>query len=595
MATDKPPTTTGVSEDPISMDPDSPQQPVEDDQDKQDGVRVAEAVTASWSKKSLIITYASMWLLYFVNGLNSSLTANLSAYITSDFSEHSLLTVITVITSVMGAACVMPIAKVLNLWDRTLGVCIMVLIAIMGLIMMAGCNNIATYCAAQAFYTVGFTGVIFCVDVMTSDTSSLRNRGIAYAFTSSPYIITAFAGSPLSNQFHETNWRWAYGTICIILPIVAMPLVITWELAKRKADKEGRLEYKPRSTRTWWQSTWFYIIEFDSKPSSQNFPTTSIPPLTYSSQPVIGIFFMIGGLILFLTSFNIAGNTEGEWKSAKIIAMMVVGFFVLVGFVAYERWGAPKPFIPYHLIANRTVIGACLLDITYQVSYYCWASYFTSFLQVVYNTSLTQAGYIAAIFDLMDPIWLIGCGYLIRVTGRFKWLLMWAVPLYLLASGLMIYFRQPGFNIGYMCMCQIFLAVGGGTLILIEQVAVLAASRHEDYAAMLALLSTFGNLGGAVGASVSGAIWTNTLPQKLRELLPAETKDQWEEIYESLDVQLSYPVGSETRIAIQNAYAWSQRNMMIAGTAVMALSIAWVLMMKNIKIKDNKDVRQVLF
>ncbi|TPR08088.1 Reactive mitochondrial oxygen species modulator 1 family protein [Aspergillus niger] len=548
MATEKPPTTTGVSEDPISLDPDTPQQPVEDEQDKQDGVRVAEAVTASWSKKSLIITYASMWLLYFVNGLNSSLTANLSAYITSDFSEHSLLTVITVVTSVMGAACVMPIAKVLNLWDRTLGVCIMVLIAIMGLIMMAGCNNIATYCAAQAFYTVGFTGVIFCVDVMTSDTSSLRNRGIAYAFTSSPYIITAFAGSPLSNQFHETNWRWAYGTICIILPIVAMPLVITWELAKRKADKEGRLQYKPRSTRTWWQSTWFYIIEFDS-----------------------------------------------EWKSAKIIAMMIVGFFVLVGFVAYERWGAPKPFIPYHLLANRTVIGACLLDITYQVSYYCWASYFTSFLQVVYNTSLTQAGYISAIFDLMDPIWLIGCGYLIRVTGRFKWLLMWAVPLYLLASGLMIYFRQPGFSIGYMCMCQIFLAVGGGTLILIEQVAVLAASRHEDYAAMLALLSTFGNLGGAVGSSVSGAIWTNTLPQKLRELLPAETKDQWAEIYESLDVQLSYPVGSETRIAIQNAYAWSQRNMMIAGTAVMGLSIAWVLMMRNIKIKDNKDVRQVLF
>ncbi|GKZ20302.1 hypothetical protein AbraIFM66951_001364 [Aspergillus brasiliensis] len=573
MASDKPPTTTGVSEDPISLDPDTPQQPVEDEQDKQDGVRVAEAVTASWSKKSLYITYASMWLLYFVNGLNSSLTANLSAYITSDFSEHSLLTVITVITSVMGAACVMPIAKVLNLWDRTLGVCIMVLIAIMGLIMMAGCNNIATYCAAQAFYTVGFTGVIFCVDVMTSDTSSLRNRGIAYAFTSSPYIITAFAGSPLSNQFHETNWRWAYGTICIILPIVALPLIITWELAKRKADKEGRLQYKPRSTRTWWQSTWFYIIEFD----------------------IIGILFMIGGLILFLTSFNIAGNTEGEWRSAKIIAMMVVGFVVLVGFVSYERWGAPKPFIPYHLIANRTVIGACLLDITYQVSYYCWASYFTSFLQVVYNTSLTQAGYISAIFDLMDPIWLIGCGYLIRVTGRFKWLLMWALPLYLLASGLMIYFRQPGFNIGYMCMCQIFLAVGGGTLILIEQVAVLAASRHEDYAAMLALLSTFGNLGGAVGSSVSGAIWTNTLPQKLRELLPDETKDQWAEIYESLDVQLSYPVGSETRIAIQNAYAWSQRNMMIAGTAVMGLSIAWVLMMKNIKIKDNKDVKQVLF
>ncbi|KAJ5972973.1 uncharacterized protein N7479_002891 [Penicillium vulpinum] len=546
---------------------------IPDDKLQQDGVQIADAVTATWTRKHLIVAYTSMWLVYFVNNLNSSLTANLSAYITSDFSEHSLLTVISVVTSVMGAACLMPIAKVLNLFDRTVGFVIMILIAIMGLIMMAACNNIATYCAAQSFYTVGLTGAIFCIDVITSDTSSLRDRGLAFALTSSPSMITAFSGAPLSNQFHETNWRWAYGTICIILPIAALPLVVTWEMAKRKADRQGQLQYKQRTARSWGESIWYYVKEFDA----------------------FGIFLMIGGTILFLTSFNIAGNTEGQWRSAKIIAMMVVGFCVLVAFVVYERWLAPKPFIPFHLITDRTVIGACLLDITYQVSYYCWASYFTSYLQVVYNTSLTQAGYISAIFDFMDPIWLIGCGFLIRTTGRFKWLLCCALPLYLLASGLMIYFREPGHNVGYMCMCQIFLAVGGGTFILIEQVAVLAAASHEDYAAMLALLSTFGNIGGAVGSSVSGAIWTNTLPNKLREYLPDELKDQWSDIYESLDIQLSYPVGSPARTAIQNAYAFSQRYMMIAGTAVMGLSIAWVLMMRNIKVQSNKDLSKVLF
>jgi hypothetical protein len=77
----------------------------------------------------------------------------------------------------------------------------------------------------------------------------------------------------------------------------------------------------------------------------------------------------------------------------------------------------------------------------------------------VYGTRLTQAGYISATFDIIDPVWLIGCGFLIRITGRFKWILMCAVSLYLLASGLMIYFRTPGHNVGYMCMCQIFLAV----------------------------------------------------------------------------------------------------------------------------------------
>lgn len=304
---------------------------------------------------------------------------------------------------------------------------------------------------------------------------------------------------------------------------------------------------------------------------------------------------MIGGLILFLISFNVAGNTANQWRSAKIIAMMVVGFVVILAFVAYERWFAKKPFIPSHLLINRTVIGACLLDITYQVSYYCWATYFTSFLQVVYGTSLTQAGYISAIFDFMDPVWLIGCGFLIRVTGRFKWLLMWAVPLYILATGLMIYFRSPGRSVGYMCMCQIFLAVGGGTLILIEQVSVLAASTHEEYAAMLALLSTFGNLGGAVGNSVSGAIWTNILPSKLQEYLPSETKEIWSEIYESLDAQLSYPLGSPTRIAIQNAYAYTQRIMLIAATGIMCLSIVWVLMMRNLKVPKQETGSQVLF
>lgn len=275
--------------------------------------------------------------------------------------------------------------------------------------------------------------------------------------------------------------------------------------------------------------------------------------------------------------------------------MMVLGGVLVITFAIYERFFTPKPLIPYHLLTSRTVIGACLLDVTYQVAYYCWNSYFTSYLQVVYDVSLTEAGYIAAIFDLVSPVWLIGAGYLMRVTGRFKWLLLISVPLYMLAVGLMIYFRSPGRSIGYICMCQVFMGLGGGTMILVMQVAVMAASSHGDYAAMLALLSLFGNIGGAVGNSISGAIWTNTLPQKLQELLPAESLADWRDIYESLDVQLSYPVGSATRDAIIAAYAVAQRNMLIAGTAIMALSIGWALLMKNLKLKELDHMVGVVF
>jgi hypothetical protein len=57
-----PPLEITASDHPASTDFESPGPFVEtqsDHEDQQDGVRVAEAVTSTWSKRSLIITYAS--------------------------------------------------------------------------------------------------------------------------------------------------------------------------------------------------------------------------------------------------------------------------------------------------------------------------------------------------------------------------------------------------------------------------------------------------------------------------------------------------------------------------------------------------------
>lgn len=107
--------------------------------------------------------------------------------------------------------------------------------------------------------------MIFCVDVITADTSTLRDRGLAYAFTSSPYIITAYAGSAASEHFYESNWRWAYGCFAIVLPIVALPMfgLLRWNL--HKAKKTGLIRKRESSGRTIMQSIAFYVIEFDRK------------------------------------------------------------------------------------------------------------------------------------------------------------------------------------------------------------------------------------------------------------------------------------------------------------------------------------------
>jgi MFS family permease len=204
-----------------------------------------------------------MWTLYLTNGFQASIIGNLTPYVTSDFNEHSLITVIQIVSNSMAAAVYIPTAKLLDLWGRAEGFLVMVTFATLGLVLMGVCQNLYTFCAAQVFYTIGFGGMTYCIDVITADASSLKNRGLAFAFTSSPYIITAFAGPKAAEGFYNNvNWRWGFGCFAIILPFVAAPLFFILKLNLNKAKREGMLVREP-SNRSFFQSVVFYIQEFD--------------------------------------------------------------------------------------------------------------------------------------------------------------------------------------------------------------------------------------------------------------------------------------------------------------------------------------------
>lgn len=275
--------------------------------------------------------------------------------------------------------------------------------------------------------------------------------------------------------------------------------------------------------------------------------------------------------------------------------MIVVGFVMLIIFLAWELRFAPIPMFDFSILADRTVIAACLLDATYQISYYCWNHYYTSFLQVVNNLTLAEAGYVSNTFDVVSGILLLGVGFIIRRTGRFKWTLYVAVPLYIFAQGLMIYFRQPNQSVGYLVMCQIFISIGGAVFIIVEQLAILAAVDHQHVATALALLNVVGTVGGAAGSTISGGIWTNTFYKALQSRLPQSALGDIDLIYEDLDTQTSYAIGSATRVAIQDAYAYSQTRMLAAGTGIMGLAIIWALMIRNIDLKKTAQVKGTVF
>ncbi|OJJ36893.1 hypothetical protein ASPWEDRAFT_26330 [Aspergillus wentii DTO 134E9] len=157
-------------------------------------------------------------------------------------------------------------------------------------------------------------------------------------------------------------------------------------------------------------------------------------------------------------------------------------------------------------------------------------------LTVVFGVSMQDAGYITNISSIESCFWSVPLGPNLIAdssakVGRLKWTAMPGMPLILLGSGLMIHFHYPHSPIGYVVMCEIFKAFGGDTLVICHEMAAMAAGSHETIAVAFVLVGLSSKIGGSVGTAISGAIWSNTVPEYLEKYLPADKKGKAIELY----------------------------------------------------------------
>lgn len=541
----------------------------------QAGIQDIEAVTISWTTKSLVIAYILIWLVYFIQGLVGGISGALLPYVTSSFALHSLTATTGVLSSVIGGVTNMSIAKTLDVFGRPQGFLFCAVLATLGLIMAAGCNNVEAYAASQVFYTVGINGVGYSLSVFVADITSLRHRGLVQSLCASSNVITPWLGGPISTAFlNGAGWRWAFGMESILVPGVTIPLFGLFMYHFLQAKKQGIVP-KRSSGRTVWGSLNYYAREFD----------------------LMGLFLLSAGVAFFLLPFNLYAQQAKGWGSAIVICFLVFGIVLLIGFGIWERFFATKSFIPWNLMQDRTVVGACLLAFTLFFSYMCWGMFFSSILQVVNNLSITHASYVMATYTVAGFFFAIIIGAVLSYTGHFKTVtLYFAIPLSILGTGLLIHFREPNENVGYIVMCQIFIAFGSGAIMLTDEIAILAAVKEQQYFAVaIALVSMCASIGQAVGLTVSSAIWQDIFPKQLALYLPEEELPNLAMIYMDIMTQLSYPIGSPTRLAIQRAYGDTQKYLFIAGTSVWAIGLVGTLMWRNINIIGIKQTKGRVF
>ncbi|POS82300.1 hypothetical protein EPUL_004938, partial [Erysiphe pulchra] len=529
------------------------------------GVKKIEAVALCWSRKELKAAYLCIFLVYFFISLQQQIHFNVVSYVTSSFKLLPLTGTTSVVSSVVGGVSRLATGKFIDVVGRPEGLILMVAFTTIGIIMMAATRNVETFAAAQVFYWVGFDGMEYVMSVFMADTSSPKNRAFVFAFSTTPYIVTTFAGPRAAAAYLEVSgWPWAYGTFAIVIPAIASPLLYVLYRNEQKARMAGLIPER-KVNRNFKKSISYYFYEFD----------------------VIGILLLSAGFVLMLLPSSLASYQVKGWASDTIIAILTTGLACSVGFVIWEKVFTPAPLIPFKLLANPSIWGACMLANFRFMSFYLWDNNFLAFLQVVYGLSITNAGYISNIFSIGTCLWAVVFACLLRVIGRLKYLALAHLCVLLLGVSLMTYFRQPTSYIGYVIMCQIIIAFASGGLIISEQMVILAACPHEAIAIPLALLALFSSLGGAIGTSISGAILTNKFPAALDRALPGNATLN-DLLYGDLAKQLSYPLGTPERQAVLYAYADTMWYQTCIGAVLLIPCFIFVAVWKDFNVKEMK-------
>lgn len=300
----------------------------------------------------------------------------------------------------------------------------------------------------------------------------------------------------------------------------------------------------------------------------------------------------MAAFILFLLPFSLVTYGRATYESATFIAMVVIGVLLFPVFAVWEKCFARTHFVRWELFKQRTVLGACILAMVLYFSFYCWDLNYYNFVMVVYALPVSLAGYMSQIYNVGSCFWGVVFGVWVRYSKHFKYeCLCFALPLMFLGAGLTIHFRGQDGDIGYVIMCQIFIAFAGGTMVIGNQMAVMASADRSGVPMVLSILGLFNSVGGAIGTAVSTSIYGSVFPQALSQRLPADEQSKAQELYlGGYTKQIMFPPGTVEREAVNYAWGQTQRWGGVAATVILILGIPAIAMWKNYYVgkKQNK-------
>ncbi|QBM87420.1 MFS transporter, SIT family, siderophore-iron:H+ symporter [Metschnikowia aff. pulcherrima] len=544
------------------------------------GVRKAELMTAQYSNKWLkVIFYISTFFCSYCYVLDGTLRYTSQVYATSSYSTHSLYTTVNVIRAVISAASQPTYARLSDRFGRLELFLVSILFYVVGTVIQSQAYDVQRFAGGAVLYQIGYSGVQLLLEVTLADMSTLNWRVFTSLIPALPFIINAWViGDVASSLLTNRSWSYAIGIWAFIFPLASLPVVachIHMRLTARKTEEWAQIKREEKEERKGKN----VFVEL------------------FWQLDVVGILLIICVFGFILTPFTLAGNktallvrSDEAWRLGKIIAPLVVGICLVPVLFYWEARIAKFPIVPFVLLKDRGVWAALMIACLVNFVWYMPNSFMYTVLVAGLNTSILAATRITSMFSFVSVITAPLIGLVIVKAKRTKPFIIFGCAMWFVATGILYHFRglSDGINselvkhgiIGGECL----MGFGAGFFTYVTQLSIQTCTNHEYMAVVLSLYLASYNIGYALGSAVAGAIWTQLMPSTIAqhmERLGADVSLATEAYQAPFTFILTYPWGSNERIALALAYADIQRKLIIVGLCLCVLLLVSALLLRN--------------
>ncbi|EHN01386.1 YCL073C-like protein [Saccharomyces cerevisiae x Saccharomyces kudriavzevii VIN7] len=513
---------------------------------------------------------ATAFLCGFGYSLDYTLRSTYTGYATNSYAEHSLLSTIQVINAVVSVGSQVVFSRLSDYFGRVELFVAATILYVIGTIVQSQAYSVSIYAAGAVFYNSGNVGVTLVLLLILSDFSSLKWR-ILYQYV--PYwpfiIIPWISGNIVTAANPEKNWSWDIAMWAFIFPLSALPIICLLAYMMYKSSKTP--EWKALKERThikknqgFLKNTVFLFWELDS----------------------IGIILITVSLGCVLVPLTLANGVSQKWRSSKIIGTLVFGGVLFCIFVFWETAYAKNPLLPFKLLGDRGIWAPLGVAFFNYFTFFIACDFLYPVLLVSMNESSTTATRILNLPDFVAATVSPFYGILVAKARRLKFSVVGGCAAWMISMGLFYQYRGGSESYGGAIAASVIMGLSGLLCSNSVIVSLQAMTTHGRMAVITSIYFTFSKVGAAVGASVSGAVWTQIMPTQLRKAFSNDTLA--DAAYESPYTFIyEYPWGSPERIAVVEAYRYVQRIMMTIGLVCTIPFFAFTLFMRDPELIDK--------